>query len=89
MKAVALMIALFSVIAPDRLRAADEPAPASRRPADEANAMQCRRTMEVGSRIPKKVCRTKAEWAEIARESAELMRGSRNRASACGDAGPC
>ncbi|MEH6756334.1 MAG: hypothetical protein V7676_02345 [Parasphingorhabdus sp.] len=46
----------------------------------------CRSVMTVGSRIPDRVCRTKKEWANIARENEEQLqnrsnysRGTQNR----------
>lgn len=48
----------------------------------DPDAVQCRAVREVGSRIPKRVCKTNGEWAkeaEIARQAME----NRNRNSHC------
>lgn len=40
----------------------------------DPNQVICRNEPNTGSRLPKKVCRTRAEWDEIAAASAELGR---------------
>lgn len=40
----------------------------------DPNQIICRNEPNTGSRLPKKVCRTRAEWDEIAAASAELGR---------------
>jgi hypothetical protein len=38
----------------------------------------CRREAELGSRIANRVCRTQAEWEEIARQTQADLESSRN-----------
>lgn len=42
--------------------------------ADDPNRVICRDDIHTGSRLPKKICRTKLEWDEIALETAKLHR---------------
>lgn len=48
----------------------------------DPDAQRCRTIKEVGSRIPKRECKTNAEWARVQAEAREAM-ASRNRASHC------
>lgn len=48
------------------------------------NTVRCRAIKEVGSRIPKRVCKTNEEWARE-REVARQAMDDRNRASHCAD----
>ncbi|WP_162928217.1 hypothetical protein [Sphingopyxis terrae] len=52
-------------------------------PAKDSEALKCRVIREVGSRIPKKVCKTNAEWAQQEAAAREAM-ANRNRNSHCG-----
>ena len=55
--------------------AATDPAPAIHLPADPDTQMVCRTYRQLGSRIPKRVCSTAAEWA--AREASDLREADR------------
>lgn len=57
--------------------------------ADANEAVVCKYTRVVGSRIPTKVCLTKFEWEERARAQMEAKRSSLNRNSYCANEGPC
>jgi hypothetical protein len=41
----------------------------------------CRLTVQPGSRIPIRICRTEADWERISRENQEDLMSSRNTAS--------
>ena len=41
---------------------------------DDPNRIICRDDIHVGSRLPKKTCRTKQEWDELAVETAKIHR---------------
>lgn len=41
---------------------------------DDPQRVICRSDINTGSRLPKKTCRTKAEWDELAAQTAELHR---------------
>ena len=51
--------------------------------------IRCRYETPLGSKIPKKVCHTMAEWEARKKMQEEEMRSGRNRSSACGSTGPC
>ena len=51
--------------------------------------IRCRYETPVGSKIPKKVCHTMAEWEARKKMQEDEMRSGRNRNSACGSEGPC
>ena len=42
---------------------------------DDPNRIVCRNDINTGSRLKKKICRTQAEWDEIAEQTAEMQRG--------------
>lgn len=47
--------------------------------ADEsATKVVCRSEQEVDSRIPKRICRTQAEWSELSKQTQEDLANSRN-----------
>jgi hypothetical protein len=50
----------------------------------DPNTVRCRSVRELGSRIPKRVCKTNEEWARE-REAARQAMDDRNRASHCSD----
>lgn len=50
----------------------------------DPEALRCRTIKEVGSRIPKRECRTNAEWARAEAEARKAM-ADRSRASRCGE----
>lgn len=56
-------------------QAAATPTQATTPPKDE---IVCRMIQEPHSRIPKRVCRTETEWAQIAKDAQESMRASWN-----------
>ena len=58
-------------------------ASAKERVVQEPDVIRCRMIKELGSRIPKRECKTNAEWARLAEEAREAM-ANRNRASHCG-----
>lgn len=51
--------------------------------------IRCRYETPLGSKIPKKVCHTVAEWEARQKMQEDEMRSGRNRNSACGSEGPC
>lgn len=53
---------------------------------ENPDAVQCRAVREVGSRIPKRVCKTSAEWAKEAADARQAME-NRNRNSHCAGSG--
>lgn len=55
---------------------------------DNPDKMVCKAIKEVGSHIPQRVCRTKAQWAEMTRAAEEIMR-NRSHSSMCGDSAIC
>ncbi len=52
--------------------------------AKDPDAVRCRTIKEVSSRIPKRECKTNAEWERAAAEARQAM-ADRNRASHCSD----
>lgn len=50
----------------------------------DPSTVRCRSIKEVGSRIPKRVCKTNEEWARE-REAARQAMADRNRSSHCSD----
>lgn len=53
-------------------------------PADDGDKVVCRLITEAGSRIPFRVCRTKADWDRMAKENQDDWTNSRNsRVNAC------
>ena len=58
----------------------DEPT----RDMDDAQVTTCRSVKEVGSRIPLRVCRTKAEWVEIDRVNQDALQERRRNAGQIG-----
>ncbi len=53
-------------------------------PPDEGDKVVCRLITEAGSRIPFRVCRTKADWDRMAKENQDDWANSRNsRVNAC------
>jgi len=59
-----------------------EAAPAA---GDEASQVRCRSVYQTNSRIPERICRTRAEWDRIEQESREAMERTRRGAGASGD----
>ncbi len=53
---------------------------------ENPETVQCRAVREVGSRIPKRVCKTNAEWAREAAAARQAME-NRNRNSQCAGSG--
>ena len=51
--------------------------------------IRCRYETPLGSKIPKKVCHTLAEWEARQKMQEDEMRSGRNRNSSCGSQGPC
>ena len=51
--------------------------------------IRCRYETPLGSKIPKKVCHSVAEWEARQKMQEDEMRSGRNRNSACGSTGPC
>jgi hypothetical protein len=52
--------------------------------------VRCRYETPLGSKIPKKVCHSLAEWEARQKMQEDEMRSGRNRNSSCGsDGGPC
>lgn len=51
----------------------------------EDQKVKCRSVFVVGSRIPERICRTRAEWAQIERETREAMDQQRRTVGASGD----
>ena len=55
-----------------------QPVPATNGSAPAAATKRvCRTEQEIHSRIPRRICRTQAEWDEISRDAAESMRRTR------------
>lgn len=57
-------------------------------PAADENKVVCKLVTEGESRIPLRICRTKAQWDEMAEENQRDVRSSRNQRS-CGSAFYC
>jgi hypothetical protein len=55
----------------------------------DPDAVRCKDTTVVGSRIPVRVCRTNAEWEAEQRALVEEHRSSRQSSGRCGDASRC
>ena len=47
--------------------------------------VKCRSIFQVNSRIPERICRTKAEWDQIARDSREALERNQRGRGASGD----
>ena len=49
----------------------------------DANKMICRTVQEIGSRLNRtRACHTKAEWAELRRQTREIVQGIQDRRAA-------
>jgi len=58
--------------------------------AKDPDAISCKYTKVVGSRIPQRICLTNFEWKDRRRAQMEAKRSSANRNSGCENAsGPC
>ena len=55
----------------------------------DPDAITCKSTKVVGSRIPTRVCLTNFEWEDRKRTQMENKRSARNRNSGCSSEGPC
>src|SRR3546814_578402 len=53
------------------------------------DTIKCRYVQGVNSRIPSRICMTKAEWDEEERKLRERVRSNRNRSGTCASEGPC
>jgi hypothetical protein len=51
--------------------------------------MQCKNIRELNSRIPVRICRTRAEWAQLQKESQEAMRKAQSGGYRCGESASC
>ncbi len=80
-KTLALMVMLF----PAAAFAGDPPAAAAEAAADPDDAVVCRSERNAGTRFEKKTCRTKSEWARIAKAAEEDFGKARNRPVTCPD----
>ena len=54
-------------------------------PDPEASRVRCRSVNLTNSRIPERICRTRAEWDEIERQSREAIERNRRGAGASGN----
>ena len=61
------------------MAASQSAAPAASQPAPKAKASECRIERELGSRIPRKICRPAAEWERISAEAQEEMNRNLNQ----------
>ena len=55
----------------------------------DPDAVTCKRTVVVGSRIPVRICRTNAEWEAEQRALVEERRSSGQSFGRCGEAPRC
>ncbi len=51
----------------------------------DSEEMVCRAVPVVNSRIPQRICRTKADWARLQEESREALSRNRRTVGASGD----
>lgn len=70
-----LLASLLLIAAP---APAGEPATVVQKAPVSPNKIVCRSETELGSRIPRRVCQTQAEWEEMARQTQEDLANSRN-----------
>tara|TARA_R110000772_G_scaffold77139_23_gene166297 strand:- start:511 stop:795 length:285 start_codon:yes stop_codon:yes gene_type:complete len=56
---------------------------------DKEGKTRCKYQQILGSKIPKRVCMTEADWKERERIIEEELRALSNRNSSCGSDGPC
>jgi len=64
---------------------AEQQQPAASEPEDTRSI--CRSIYQTNSRIPERVCRTRAQWDEIQRQSREALERNRRGSGASGDGG--
>ncbi|WFL76965.1 hypothetical protein P7228_13345 [Altererythrobacter arenosus] len=81
----ALLLAAAEV-APETTTAADGTGGTTEQ-VQELQEVKCRYIREVNSRIPSKICRTKGEWARIAREQREANENNRRNGGSLAEYG--
>ena len=81
MMAAAAAVAGGSPAAPSA--SSEPPTPASAKPANPMDKVECRREEETGSRLgAKKICMTRQEWANAARDARTMTEDVQTRGSA-------
>lgn len=90
MNRMLLAAACALVALPAAAQAADPapvatPAPAASPAPQAAERVRCRTVRTTNSRIPERICRTEAQWAEIEQQSREALERNRRGAGASGD----
>lgn len=80
------VVAQESPAAPDTTAPAATTAPASKR---DPNARVCKTTPVIGSRVPSRVCMTRAQWEERARIDRQDMEDAQRRGLATCGTNPC
>lgn len=53
--------------------------------AEQSSKMICRQTSPIGTRIPKKTCKTAAQWEELRRMGSEAARKGEEQGRLCGE----
>jgi hypothetical protein len=78
MGSVSSFVVLLALVSAPASNGAKNPPP------DDGDKVVCRLITEAGSRIPFRVCRTKADWERMAKENQDDWANSRNsRGIAC------
>jgi Spy/CpxP family protein refolding chaperone len=82
-----MLVATFSSLV--LLLAAEAAASTDGKAKPNSEEKVCKTTYVVNSRIPKRICMTRAEWDQMEEDVQQAERSSRNRTNVCGESSRC